>query len=205
MTTTAPCSVCDAGPQHAVELDGGATYCPIHRGPWGAPPIVVEPAAPIVVEPPMSEAVTVLPLTHVAEDVADIATVEPADAATPPAVVGGEGAPKRRPKRTPKDVDATAPAEGAPSPTNEDGPNIPALKLLIGLILGAGVNSLDKDNNPLEPPTGFLPPPADQVPEVAGACALAVALMIRTFGIEHTDVMALARQFLDTDNEGEQE
>lgn len=205
MTTTLPCSVCDAAPEHAILLDDQTTYCPIHRGPWGAHAVGPHNVPGDDEAPDYEVPITVGPLPHAAEDTVDIAAVKTPDADLPPVGEGAAGGASPVEASDSDQAEAPETVTAPPAADPEGGPNIPALKLLIGLILGAGVNSLDKNNNPLEPPTGFLPPPADQVPEVAGACALAVALMIRTFGIAHEDVMALARQFLDTDNEGETE
>jgi hypothetical protein len=192
------CEVCGADRSQLMDLPEGTVYCKLHKGyaveaprtveAFGAggtttgaqpeqPPAprdeVAEPTPPAEGEPPSQ------PSAAVAANVPE----------TP-------GVPKAT-KRRPRSKGAAQRAAGYVERTGE-GPNVDALKLIIGLTLRAGLASLTDDNEPLEPPTGWLPPPASDVPEAEGGAALAVALLIRTFGIAHDDVIALALPFLES-------
>lgn len=199
MTLPEFCPSCGMPGLNLTELPDGTLYCNVERAP------VLVTAHAVTNQPDVPEVVIASPEPgHLLPDdshwmdktheVIEENAQQPPEAAP---VVSGEVRDHASPE--------TAPIEAVPIPNDDGaaddgtGPNIPALKLIIGLCLQAGVMSLDAKNMPLEPPTGWAPPPADQVPEFAAGCAMAVALMIRTFGIEHTDVIALAKQFIDTD------
>lgn len=199
MTLPEFCPSCGMPGSNITELPDGTWYCNIERA------LVVQKDAD---DSPALD-VPEVQIHHDEEDAERLFVAGPPDeeafiaagaAHQPPEDApadSGEVAVHAAPESAPIEVVPTPDDNGADD--DEGGPNIAALKLIIGLCLQAGVMSLDAKNMPLEPPTGWAPPPADQVPEFAAGCAMAVALMIRTFGIEHTDVIALAKQFIDTD------
>ena len=192
------CEVCGAAKEHLMDLPDGSVYCGIHRGKAtieqgqtgnGAPTgneasEEANSAGELPAQPidPESEAM----LAELATDpAADLGAV-PATPEVPEAHLTKAQRKRHR-------------AKAAAVPRTEDGePNIDALKLIIGLTLQAALMSLGPNNEALEPPTGWMPPPCNQVPEAEAGAALASAVLISTFGIDHDDVKQLMKPFLDT-------
>lgn len=181
MMTGTTCAECGADSEHFIELDDGTLYCPIHRGPASTVTAGPPDVGHLLPDAEHWNDATGAIVTH--DDVRPVSGLS-VNTADPTAAEPHEAA-----ESVSEDVSGTA------------GPNMDALKLLIGLAIRAGLMSLTEDNEPVEPPTGWAPP--GTAPEVEGAVGLAVALMIRTFGIDHDDVRALAEPFLNTDNETE--
>lgn len=203
MSLPTTCPVDESGPALWVTLDDGTTYCTVHKG------LVADEA-----EVPSSATVELLAAIDDDDTPDTIASLDrPPDAqASETAEAPRAHVPRESEAASAASVIDPSPADqvetttdhgaAVPSP-GESEPNYGALKLIIGLTLSAGLRSLDADNNPVEPPTGWMPPPASDIPEVEAGAAMAVAVMIRTFGIDHADMIGLAKQFLDTDNETE--
>lgn len=86
----------------------------------------------------------------------------------------------------------------AESPTGEDEPVYPAILAVAGLALTVGLEAVSED--PEEGFThariGWLPPPANQIPEVEQGVAYAIAALIRIFGIDRAEVEKLAANLL---------
>lgn len=78
------------------------------------------------------------------------------------------------------------------------GPMMPAILAVAGLCLTVGLDCVSpEEGGPLtNPRIGWLPPPCDEVPEAEQGCAYAVALLVRTFGLDHDAVRTLAANIL---------
>lgn len=203
MTSATKCPACGFDTEHVITLDDGTEYCPIAR-------LAVDDALEMASVPDVTTTAELdshQTIEQIASHDVPPSTEPPSgDALDVPNRSTGSEATGAAPISDPDPAVQTGKDNehgAAPAPPNEGGPNFGALKLIIGLTLRAGLASLDANNNPVEPPTGWMPPPASDIPEVEAGAAMAVALMIRTFGIDHADVIALTKQFLDTDNETE--
>lgn len=182
MTDVTTCHACGADGDKLVELPDGTLYCPIHRGP----------AQAVTVVPPPIEPVSTHAVQHT-EPHGAIVTDGPVDPRMGAALNTGD-------PTEPPTTEAVAHSTADELTDTERA----GLKLVIGLTIMAGLRSLDEDDNPLEPPLGWMPPPAANVLVIEGGAALAVASLIREAGLPHDAVRALAQQFLDTDTETEQ-
>lgn len=197
------CPTCGANASSFMTLPDQSTFCPVCRNAVlelaTVPDVVTTAAEKSRIEFGDNDG------AMNDDDAQEVTHDQIAPPPTPPGSVAatGEGSVLAVPDPSP------APQDDIPTPRSDidndadGGPNLVLLRILIGLILRAGVMSVDADNNPVEPPTGWLPPPADSVPEVGAAAALAVAVLIRTVGIEHADVIDLANQFVEDPTEDE--
>lgn len=76
--------------------------------------------------------------------------------------------------------------------SDEDLPNAAVVQVVASVILRAGV-AMVIDDEMLKPPArGYMPPPATGSPECEWGAALAVACLIRTFGVDPSQVLAVA-------------
>jgi len=195
------CPTCETATKLATKLPDGTLFCGACRNLVPAvaevPEVVTAPLNPSL-DPDFSDN------DSWNDDDAEVVAFNP-----PPPI---EEPPAPVPDSDTAAVTAVPAAVSAPSPETNgsapsidddtgDGPNVVLLRMLIGLMLRAGAMSIGKDGTPIEPPTGWLPPPADALPEIGGAAALAIATLIFTCEIQISDVIALANSFLEDPND----
>jgi hypothetical protein len=75
---------------------------------------------------------------------------------------------------------------------------VPTIMAVAGLCITVALDCVpDDDEAPLGAPrVGWLPPPCDQVPEAEAGVAWAVALLVRTFGLDKAEVARLAANLI---------
>lgn len=198
------CPTCDTPALGWLQLPDGTMFCPACRN-----------LVPAVVEVPEPHPGKLLPSDDwvdatsepINEDDAETVTHE----SSPPVVEPSVPVPDSDTSAVvaaPADVSPPSPETNGAAPAIDsppgDGPNVTLLRMLIGLTLRAGAMSVGDNNEPIEPPTGWMPPPFDTMPEIAGAAALAVATLIFTCEIQVSDVIALANSFLEDPNDKEE-
>lgn len=84
------------------------------------------------------------------------------------------------------------------STTGEGEPIIPAILAVAGLALTIGVEAAgETEDDPMgQVRIGWLPPPANDVPEAEQGVGYAIGLLIRIFGIDRAEVRKLAANLL---------
>lgn len=88
---------------------------------------------------------------------------------------------------------------GVTSDTDDDsGPMVNVIATIASLVLTTGVASIadDEDRTLLNPPTGWLPPPASDIPEAEQGAAYAVAILVRTFNLDTEAVLTIAQSLM---------
>lgn len=86
--------------------------------------------------------------------------------------------------------------DGADDDTSE--PLVGVIATIASLVLTTGVASVgdDEDRTLLNPPTGWLPSPASDIPEAEQGAAYAVAILVRTFNLDTVAVLAIAQSLM---------
>lgn len=98
-----------------------------------------------------------------------------------------------------RELDAAAVAASTPDGAPvDDQPLAQTILAVAGLTLTVACDAIDNatDEGVGNPRIGWLPPPCDQVPEVEQAVAYASAFLIRTWGLDTTEVRKLAANLL---------
>jgi hypothetical protein len=82
--------------------------------------------------------------------------------------------------------------------TNGNEPLVGVVFTIASLCLTTGVAAVDDDDERtiLNPPTGWLPPPASDIPEAEQGAAYAVAILVRTFNLDTNVVLDIARSLM---------
>lgn len=99
------------------------------------------------------------------------------------------------------DLGTEAPAAASDTPrgdVGDEGPLVGVIATIASLCLTTGVASVDDDDERtlLNPPTGWLPPPASDIPEAEQGAAYAVAILVRTFNLDTSVVLDIARSLM---------
>lgn len=88
--------------------------------------------------------------------------------------------------------------------TTDDEPFQPTIFAVAALALTVGAQAVadDEDRSLLSPRIGWLPPPANEVPEIEQGVAYAVATLISRFNLDRAQVLAIAGSFMTSAQAG---